>query len=328
MVIAVDHDDITPTGTATWEDVDLTTNFGGDAGSVEGIICLVKSTSGSPDWGARNNGSTDTLLGDVQGTGISWFGVGVDSNDVVELYREDSNVSFYLIGYMKTSEAEFFTNSVDKSLTTTGSWEDVDVSGDFTDTAQMVFFHAQNASGSITNFNVRENGSTDDRGRVNFQDASLHGCMISVDGSEIFEGNINADGDADFFLQGGITSSTAFSSFTNMVDHSENTTTSSWVDVDFSSDIAGTANGVFVQFITTDSVTYDVGIRKNGTTHNHLEDANNWCMAWSEVDGSQVAEQNIENTNMNTWLWGETAASSQSFSQALSEGVRLRKGNT
>lgn len=306
MVTPVDHDDITPTGTATWEDVDLTSNFGGDAGSVAGIICLVKSTSGSPDWGARTNGSTDALLGEVQGSGIAYFGVGVDSGDIVELYRADSNVSFYLLAYMTDTEAEFLTNSVDKSLTTTGSWEDVDVSANFTDTAQMVFMHVQNASGSITNYNVRENGSTDNRGRVNFQDASLQGCMISVDGSEIFEANINPDADTDFFLQGGITDSNAFSSFTNMVDYSENTTTGSFVDVDFSSNLSATSNGAFVQFLSSDSSTYDVGIRKNGTAHNHAEDANNWTMAWSEVDGSQVAEQYVGNTAMDTWLWGET----------------------
>ena len=101
----------------------------------------------------------------------------------------------------------FFTDAVNKSLGTTGSYQDVDISSDTGgDTAIGAIFTVNNDSGSGADkaYGLRKNGSTDDfyyepRG----DQSNIH--IIGVDGSEIAEMKIENIA-IDLYLTGYITS--------------------------------------------------------------------------------------------------------------------------
>ena len=101
----------------TWTDVDVTALVGSDAGSVAGICIEIENTSATLfAVGARCNGSSDTYTGDLATTGGQTSSiqlcVGVDDNDVFELYLEDaSEANCYLIGYWTDAEAEFLVDA-------------------------------------------------------------------------------------------------------------------------------------------------------------------------------------------------------------------------
>lgn len=284
---------------STWTDVDVSAYV--DAGNTAGIMLEIVNTAGIEYvWGARKNGSSDTLTGGIEDTGHTWVAIGIDSNDIFEFYMTNTAIDLFIVGYISNSEGSFFTNAVDKSLVSTGSWVDIDISGDTGgNTATLAFFLVTRLGAASSNWGLRKNGSTDNRTSSIFGD-DLRGAMMSVDGSEILEGQISASL-VDFYLVGYLTAN--FTSFTNAIDYST-ATIGSYVDADFSSDIPAGNTGAFVHFFSASE--YKANIRKKGDSWDSYYDFSEHQYLWTEINSSRVAEQKIENANMDLYLWGYT----------------------
>ena len=292
----------------TWTDVDVTAQLGGDAGNVAGIILQVVNDDGITEnnWGVQKNGSGDNRAAILEDVGHTWVAVGIDSNDIFELYLGDaSEMDVYLVGYILDTEGSFFLNAVDKSLGAgdVDTWTDIDISGDTGgDTSKTAFFTV--TKGGVTNiqdFGFRENGSTDDLHRDIYA-GDMRGAMMSVDGGEIVEGYINAD-DTDFFLMGYLTDN--ITSFANAKEYFA-AGAGSYEDADFSGDIPADNDGAFVYFYDSGGSELTANIIKKGAGTDIYFDISEQQHLWTEIDSNRVAEQKVESTNMDLYLWGYT----------------------
>ncbi|MFQ5920250.1 MAG: hypothetical protein ACE5I4_09455, partial [Thermoplasmata archaeon] len=96
-----------------------------------------------------------------------------------------------------TTGATFFTNAVDKSLTATASWLEIDISGDTGgNTANGAFIEVNGNQGN--DYGLRKNGSTEN---ILNRGAFSNWGFIEVDANETLEGQI-ADLTTDFYLVG------------------------------------------------------------------------------------------------------------------------------
>jgi hypothetical protein len=294
--------DVTPGSTSAWVDVNVSANV--PAGAT-GVILQMLNTSGSSTYhyGVRNNGSTDGWMVGTQATALagstSLFMVGVDGSRIFECYIQNTAVKTYLLGYT-TAGATFFTNAVDKSTTTTGSYVDIDISGDTgANTAIGAIFIIKNTSGTAKTFNLRKNGSSDDR-YTSVMAGWATMALIGVDGSELCEQKI-FDTTMDAYLVGYITSGAVL--FTNAVAKTTGTT-GSYVDTDITGDIAADdATGAILEF--TASSGYATAVRKNGASYDYYGYIQHgWGIC--AIDNGDIFEQKIGNSNMDLYLVGYT----------------------
>jgi hypothetical protein len=103
----------------------------------------------------------------------------LDANGIFEGYFSNSTLNIGIVAY--TDEDSFFATSVNKSLGSTGSYIDVDVSGDGVPSgAQLAFFEVLSTSTTTRNFAYRENGATYDY-YSGIKDNS-HGALLAVVG--------------------------------------------------------------------------------------------------------------------------------------------------
>jgi hypothetical protein len=294
--------DVTPGTTSAWTDVDASSNV--PAGAT-GVIVQMLNTSGATTYhyGVRNNGSSDTFMLGAQKTaiagGASFFMVGCDGSRIFEVYMENAAVKTYLLGYT-TAGVTFFTNATDKSTGTTGSYVDIDISGDTgASTAIGAVFIVKNTSSTARSMQLRKNGSGDNR-YTNLMSGWATAGIIGVDGSEICEQKISNTA-VDMYLVGYVTTGAVF--FTNAVNKSTGTT-GSYVDTDITSDI-GTddATGAILEFDGGSG--YLAAVRNNGAAYDHygyIEHGYGVCA----IDNGDVFEQKIANSNMDLFLVGYT----------------------
>lgn len=195
------------------------------------------------------------------------------------------------------------SDPVDVSLSTTGAWTDIDLTGisGYTSAVTGCVVKFMTTASSNRNFGVRKKGSTDNRtgliiGQPNGTQAHAY---IGVDTSGFIQGYIS-DVDMDFYVVALITEDVFF---TNAVDKST-TTTSSWVDLDISSDTGGdTATHAWFEWSTPALV---IGaFRKNGSTDDRrAQTVGTHGWAGVGVDGSELCEQWINNTLQVHYLVG------------------------
>ena len=176
-----------------YRDTDVSAQLGGDAGSVAGIFLLVINKSGGDlYWGARKKGSTDDFAYELTAGGQTTVGIGVDGDDVVQLYSADlTNIDFYLLGYVLDTEGEFFTNAVDVRAGSAGTWLEKDISGDTgANTATYVFGIVRNINANNYAYGVRGSGESHVRyGRCRGYNLAGWSCQCS--GSEKIEVYVN-----------------------------------------------------------------------------------------------------------------------------------------
>jgi hypothetical protein len=130
-----------------WEDVDISADTGAD--TAIGAIFIIQNSSSLPGGtgtahrhvGLRKKGSTDDRWKDLRSTNATAGIIGVDGSEVCQFFVQTdvNDAKPYLVGYV-TSGAVFFTNAADKSTATTGSYVDVDITGDI---------GADNANGAL-----------------------------------------------------------------------------------------------------------------------------------------------------------------------------------
>lgn len=282
--------EVTPSSASAWVDVDCSTLI---ASGATGVILHIVSTSGTPALGIRKNGSTDNRFNIFSlGNTHHWAAIGVDASRIFEAYVGSiTAIDIYIVGYFDT-DAVFFTNAPDKSLSATAAWTDIDMSGDTgADTAIGAFFEVLN-DGNAWNFGFRKNGSTDDRYYWNYN--HFFAC-IGVDGSEICEGKI-ASTTVDFFLNGYLKAGAVFN--TNATNISLGST-GVWTDL--AALPSGAVGGIIEVFGTTN---YTYGLRKNGSSEVILQGTRVHCWGMPECDASQLIEGYIADVDTDFFLIG------------------------
>ena len=296
--------DVTPSTAGAWVDVDVSSYI--PSGST-GVILKIVNTSAASTYGGevRKNGSTDNFSLIVGASYTRYAFVGVDENRIFEAYIASTLVKIYLIGYCDENVG-FFTNAIDKTPSTTGSWVDIDASANIPNDATGVICLLYNSGASNYYGGIRKNGSTD---------TFTYGIMASnrryvyqlcgVDENRIFEGQIE-NTVMKIMLIGYTKSPITF--FTNGIDKSI-TTTNTWVDIDVTAETESTADGAIL-FIknTATSTTYKGDVRKNGSTDNHTANTKLYfteCRgAAIGMDSDQIFEGWIDNTAVKFYLIG------------------------
>lgn len=286
--------DITPGVASSWEDVDVSGSVPAGASGV--ILHVVNAGGTNYSVGWRANASTDGRTNAVLDSTHLWVGIGVDGNRVLELYvGSTTDIVVWLVGYFTSADAVFFTNGVDKSLVSTGSWLDVDISGDTGgDTALGAVLEIVEPF-NVKTYGVRRKGSTDDRvGVFSYHSAAV----IGVDANEVFEGQVD-NTFTDFYLVGYITADAVF--ITNATDLSLGST-GSWIDL--AALPPGATGGLFDVYSTSQHTVY--GLRENGTAENIVEKAENHQWGMVECGVLRLVEGYINATNLGFFLVGYT----------------------
>lgn len=307
--------EVTPGTPNAWIDVDVS---GSVPAGATGVILHI-TTASVQYYGVRKNGSTDDRALNTPYSRLHlWAAIGVDANRILEAYvGNTTDVDIWLVGYFG-SDSVFFTNAVDKSLGSTGSWLDIDISADTGgDTAIGAIFEA---IGPPATFGFRKNGSSDDRGSLFIWRHVW--SVIGVDGSEICEGKIS-DLSVDFFLVGYIKSDATFN--INATDLSL-ASTGAWTDL---TALPGGATGGFIECCEP-GYNRSFGLRKNGSSENiYLEMGCQHTWGLVECDASQIIEGEISATDMDFFLVGyATAAAGGGLSIPVAERIyRNRRVN-
>lgn len=294
--------DLGITTTGSWTDVDVSASV--PAGATGVILHIVNNSSSDAASGFRKNGSTDDRYSNVYAGGHFWAAIGVDSSRIFEAYIGSTDIDFYLVGYF-SSDAVFFTNATDKSLSSTSTWTDIDISSDTgTDTALAAIWEVRNGGASNGNYGFRKNGSTDTLTRAIMSASNAHcAAIIGVDESEICEGYAG-NTNIDFFLVGYIIANVTMN--TNATNLSLSTT-GAWTDL---SALSSGATGGFINVNPTGTGTYYYGFRKNGSSEDIYKGLKNHYFAMVECDTSQLIEGKIGNTDIDFYLVGYATAAS------------------
>lgn len=247
--------------------------------------------------GVRKNGSTDARNTSVVNDSHFWAAIGVDTSRIFEAYIAAAAVEIWLIGYLD-SDAVFFTNAANKSLGSTGSWLDIDISSDTgADTAIAAILEIILLNTTDT-WGVRKNGSSDSRLMTGI---SHRWAIIGVDGSEIFEHQINVT-DVDCFLVGYLKAGATLN--TNAPDRSLGST-GSWLDL--TALPSGAVGGIYE---ISGAVNANYGLRKNGSAESILRRHRDHAWGLVECDGSQIVEGQISSTTIDFFeigyfMWAE-----------------------
>lgn len=172
---------------ATWNDYDISSHTGSDV-----PIAAILNIRGGGDntFGLRKNGSTDTDTGKLYGH--SGAIVGVDGSQLLEGWQ-DTDQPVYLHGYI-TKQAVMYTNSIDESLGSTGSYIDLTAYPD----AKAIIIEVECGTNSNLTFGLRKNGESYDH-YVNFRGYTFG--LVDTDKDGVAEGKIDSTV-IDFHVQG------------------------------------------------------------------------------------------------------------------------------
>ena len=301
--------DVTPTADSTWNDVDITSHVGADAGNIAIAILEIVNTHASLtyDVGFRKNGSTDERFDDIWDDSHWWCCIGVDDSDIFESKLQNSAIEVWLTGYWTQDEAAAITNGVTYTPDTADTWIDLDVSGDTgANTATIAFFQVIHPAGTNRQWGLRENGSTDDRHNDFWDD--LEGGSMALDANEICELFSEAtDSTIVTYYHIGYGFDN-FTSFANAKDYSTGTTGSD-VETDLSTDIPSGNDGAMLQFYAANNeggFNYGGHAKKNGQTRDPVDNASIPVQSYLtiETDGDRKIEQQISSTHRDLYLWG------------------------
>jgi hypothetical protein len=316
----------------TWLDIDLSSDV--PVNATGAIFRIVNGDStNARDYGLRKKGSTDNRHYNLRNGSHHYAIVGLDANRKCQGDIESILVDFFLIGYTET-DATFFTNAVDKSMSVSGVWTDIDLSGDVAaGTVAAIFEVINTGSTSAKEFGLRKNGSADNRHKDVFE--YHHNYMIvGVDANRKCEGWIESN-DVDFYLLGYLTMGQAE---TNAHNRSLGTT-GSYVDIDESGNAPSGATGVFGELFAPNMNNY--GARKNGTSFDYYKKGMRHDSLMVGLDANQKWEGKIDNTGLDFYTMGyfarvevKTKESSVGLqvvdrkSKASSMGLSVQETNT
>ncbi|MCW3992756.1 MAG: hypothetical protein NWE79_08595 [Candidatus Bathyarchaeota archaeon] len=205
----------------------------------------------------------------------------------------------------------FFTDEIDVTPGALGSWQDVDVSSHIPVGSEGAIVRADVGGGGTTRCAVRENGSTDDY-PMGAAAWNAHRFMwVGVDENRVLECYITAGAThVKLYIVGYIDSNCPMRTNGPVVTPG---VTGSWQDVDVSSYVPGDATGVIILIQRKTTGSGSAGIRKNGSsdtiTYGLMSVSGGIFYGGFQlcgVDGSQIFECNIEDSNFDIVLMGYT----------------------
>lgn len=207
------------------------------------------------------------------------------------------------------------------TLSAASAWTDADVSASVPSGATGVILHIEKTVTAARTIGLRKNGSTDNRTN-NFStnganDGHFWAC-IGVDSSRIFEYFVGSTTEVIINLVGYFTSDAVF--FDNAVSKATGTTFS-YVDADISADTGtDTALAAVIETITN-NVSNQVYLRKNGSTDDFKDGFGQHIFSIVGVDGSEIFEQYISSTTVDTFLVGYITANVTMHTNATSRAT-------
>lgn len=295
--------DVAPAIEGSWQDVDVSSHIPVGATGVILYLSEVPNGEGLDRISVRKNGSSDDYYAKVGNSG--GIIVGVDANRVFEAkVIVDSIFVIKLIGYTD-SNVILFDNGIDKSTGTTGSYQDVDVSGDGVlsgATGAIFFFY--NASTTDYDCALRKNGSGDDiyaEVEGSADDGVLWG-ISGLDASRVCEQKIEHT-DVDLKLIGYTKLPVIF--FDNAEDVSL-VPTGSWEDIDLTGITEAVADGAIFSIINTAAAIYDHGLQRKDSTDDDITEIHTLSLLWryAGLNSGQVCEGYIEDTSIDFFVRG------------------------
>lgn len=196
---------------------------------------------------------------------------------------------------------EFRITPLDKSLSATDSWVDIDLSSDVPATATGAIFQIDNSEVDSYEWGFRKKGSTDNRHR-DLEGKSHSFAIIGVDANRVCQGYIE-HACIDFYLVGYTESDAALR--TNAADKCLGIT-GSWQDIDLSSELPSGAVAAIFEVENASITDREYGLRKKGATadrHNDLK-GNNHTFFVVGVDGTRKCQGYIEHVSIGFYLVG------------------------
>ena len=117
----VDADDLSTASTSSWVDADISTLTGAETALAAILESRWNGFGTTADFGLRKNGSTDARFA-TNAQLHAGAVIGVDGSEIFEQYIADAKIDVFLLGWM-TSNVTMHTNGIDRSTTTTASYE-------------------------------------------------------------------------------------------------------------------------------------------------------------------------------------------------------------
>lgn len=281
---------------ASWQDLDLSGYVSANATGV--VLKVFNPNSANANVGTRKNGSTDTRYQILRnyttyGTEFCEFYTGLDANKICEVLSNGEATTWYLMGYCEEENA-FFTNAVDKSVSSFTSWVDVDCSTDISDPCLGVIIAVDRNTSE--DYGFRKNGSTDNRITERTTGYGTNTWLIGVDANKIFEHYAETT-DTNIYLRGYCKTDSVF--LTNASDISLSST-GSYQDIS----IASNALGAYIECNgTLASSAHD--LRPNGSSSDLTAGfRGKHFFQITGADTSGVIEGKIASTTLDFFLVG------------------------
>lgn len=159
-------------------------------------FAVIELTNANSSHGLRPVGSTDNRSRYVFSHGFAL--VGLNSSRFFQYYKTYDDATLHLVGYL--TSGNFKINGVDVSLSSTGSYVNIDRSGDSDSAGATGVIVEVYASSNYRNYSLRKNGSTDD-----FYKSEYHAWgAVGLDDNRTFQGKISVT-DLDFYVLGYLT---------------------------------------------------------------------------------------------------------------------------
>ncbi len=147
--------------TGTYQDVTIAADTG-SATAIGAIFVMYPNAGSGADYALRKKGSTDDRYTLSRARVANVVLVGVDGVETAQQKIANVSMDLYLVGYV-TSGAVYFTNAVNRSTGTTGSYVSEDMTADLgAGVANGVFLEISDTAGNDRNTGLRPGGSTYD----------------------------------------------------------------------------------------------------------------------------------------------------------------------
>ena len=181
-------------GSTGWQDIDCSTYVPTDT---KFAIFVVYQRGINDGLNFRKKGSTDNRVM-TEGEQHEFHIVGLDTNRVCQVYQETASGSINLVGYIFSGISK--ETALDKSLSSTGSYIDIDLSADAPSTAIAAVLEVKAPASGFLKHSLRKNGeSWDYYGNTRGLASTFR--VVPLDAGKIFEGKIEGT-NVDFWLHG------------------------------------------------------------------------------------------------------------------------------
>ena len=323
--------EITPQKKKSWQSVDVSELI--PRGSTGVILELVNTNKWRQlNVAVRMPGSSDPYqYGAIRQKGHIYALCGVDENRKFEAHIQTSDCHIFLVGYTD-SAVNYFQNRIDKSLTTSDKWTDIDLSLDIPEDATGVIFQIINTKRNklIGNNNrkasIRADGSTDDAGNTDVCEGGGRIYALCGINNRKIEGYIESgeNGNLKHYLVGYTRYPIHF--FQNQVD-AEVKNANTWHTLDVNSKTSSNTNGLIFRICNPETkrlfTSHHAAIRKVDS----IDDRKDNCQIvgdghiWGIVgtDKYQQFEVKKGNTKIGFQLMGysECVSSGYLYSKAI-----------